>query len=180
LQPITPTVDGLWEWTATVKEGKALQYKYTRGSWEQVEQWGTITGTENRHVTIVDQGDGKMLIDDTATDWGTSGADDHRAIQGWRDPLVASVGPAANSITATKTITVTFTLDVKATDLANVISVKDSSGKAVAGDVKANGQRSFIYSPKQPLKAGKYEATVTGVESDVKMSAPYTWTFTLK
>ncbi|MFZ1769717.1 MAG: CBM20 domain-containing protein, partial [Caldilinea sp.] len=44
LTPMTPAGDRLWEFTATLREGAPLLYKYTRGSWETVEQWGAISG----------------------------------------------------------------------------------------------------------------------------------------
>ena len=37
------------------------------------------------HVTITPGPDGTQLVDDTATDWGQPGKDDHRAIQKWTD-----------------------------------------------------------------------------------------------
>ncbi|MFN3335532.1 MAG: hypothetical protein ACK47M_23795, partial [Caldilinea sp.] len=90
LTPMTPVDERHWEFTATLKEGTRLQYKYTRGSWETVEQWGTISGFGNRQLTVVKGADGKMLVEDTATDWGGDGPDDRRAIQFWRDPLVTA------------------------------------------------------------------------------------------
>ena len=52
-------------------DGTALEYKYTRGAWEHVEWWGSITSTANRHVTISYGTDGTQLVDNTSTDWGT-------------------------------------------------------------------------------------------------------------
>ena len=66
-------------------------------SWESVEQWGTISGMNNRQLQIVNSPDNTMLVDDTTTDWGAEGPDDRRAVQTWRDPLVAAVEPPANS-----------------------------------------------------------------------------------
>ena len=47
LQPMTPVGDNMWEWTAQVRAGTPLLYKYTRGNWETVEQWGAISGYGN-------------------------------------------------------------------------------------------------------------------------------------
>lgn len=91
-QPMQNAGGGIWTVTLQIPEGTKLQYKYTRGSWEKVESWGTITGFTNRHVTISYGADGKQLVDDTATDWGKPGPDDHRAIQKWVDlPLPTSL-----------------------------------------------------------------------------------------
>ncbi|MCS6826261.1 MAG: alpha amylase N-terminal ig-like domain-containing protein, partial [Caldilinea sp.] len=66
LTPMTPVDERVWEYRATLKEGTRLQYKYTRGSWETVEQWGTITGFTNRRLTVVKGPDGTMVVVDTA------------------------------------------------------------------------------------------------------------------
>ena len=57
LVAMTDRGDGIWEATITVLDGTDIQYKYTRGSWETVEEWGSITGTNNRNVTV----DGGMV-----------------------------------------------------------------------------------------------------------------------
>ncbi len=85
LQPMTPVGDNLWEWTTSVPEGTRLQYKYTRGSWDSVEEWGSIRGFTNRQLQIVAGPDNTMLVDDTATDWGAAGPDDRRGVQAWSD-----------------------------------------------------------------------------------------------
>ena len=108
LQPMTPVGDNLWEYKARVQEGTRLLYKYTRGSWESVEQWGTISGMNNRQLQIVNGPDNTMLVDDTATDWGAEGPDDRRAVQSWRDPLVAAVEPRANSSGPVATVRAEF------------------------------------------------------------------------
>jgi hypothetical protein len=90
-QPMQNAGGGIWTVTLQIPDGTHLQYKYTRGSWDKVESWGTITGLTNRHVTISYGTDGNQLVDDTATDWGKSGPDDHRAVQKWADlPLPTS------------------------------------------------------------------------------------------
>jgi pullulanase len=77
--------NNIWTVTLQIPDGTRLQYKYTRGSWDKVESWGTITGLANRSVLIKAGPDGTQLVDDTATDWGAAGKDDHRAVQKWAD-----------------------------------------------------------------------------------------------
>jgi alpha-glucosidase len=80
---MTQVSPGIWEATLPVLEGTSVQYKYTRGTWEKVEHWGTITGTVSRAVTITYGTDGVQLIDDTSTDPETP--DDHEAVRAWID-----------------------------------------------------------------------------------------------
>lgn len=84
-QPMTNAGGGIWTVTLSIPDGTDLQYKYTRGSWAKVESWGKITGLANRSVTISGGPDGKQVVDDTATDWGAAGPDDHRGVQHWAD-----------------------------------------------------------------------------------------------
>jgi hypothetical protein len=70
-----------------------MQYKFTRGSWDTVESWGSIVSVNNRSLNISYGTDGTQLVDMTATDWGT-GPDSTKAVQYWRDPLVVSTTPA--------------------------------------------------------------------------------------
>jgi hypothetical protein len=180
LQPMTKVGDTLWEWTAEVKEGQVLRYKYTRGTWEQVEQWDSITGVANRSVQIVRGPDNTMLIEDTATDWGAEGPDDRRGVQTWRDPLVSEASPAPDAAGATDTVSVTFATAVQADDPSAVITVADATGAPVAGTVAAEGAQGFIWTPDAPLAPGNYTATAAGVRTDTPMRAPYTWSFTVE
>ena len=177
LQPMTPVGDNLWEWSATVQEGTKLLYKYTRGSWETVEKWGEITGMANRQMEVVAGPDGTMLVDDTATDWGGDGPDDHRAVQAWRDPLVALTEPAAGSSGPVESVRAEFTVAVTAGDLSQVITVTDAGGAAVAGSVAQEG-KAFVFTPAQPPAPGDYTATVRDVQTDTPMVNPYQWSFT--
>ncbi|GIK73068.1 MAG: alpha-amylase [Chloroflexota bacterium] len=180
LTPMTPADERHWEFTATLKEGTRLQYKYTRGSWETVEQWGTISGFGNRHLTVVKGADGTMLVEDTATDWGGDGPDDRRAIQFWRDPLVTAASPAPDSSgPAPDAITVEFSILVSPVggDLAQVITVVDGDGDPVPGAVTQSSGRSFTFTPAALLSAGEYTVTVFNVEQTTPMVAPYTWSF---
>ena len=91
---------GIWEVTLQILDGTSLEYKYTRGTWETVEWWGSIVSIANRHVTISYGLTGTQLVDDTATDYG-SGSDDHKAVQYWRDPLVVSATGGASGAVVT-------------------------------------------------------------------------------
>ncbi|RLT38369.1 MAG: hypothetical protein DWI57_12140 [Chloroflexi bacterium] len=171
-QPLTKAGDNLWEWTATIKEGTLLQYKYTRGSWETVEQWGTIRGFTNRALEVIPGAGGTLLVDDTATDWATSvgaeGPDDRRAVQSWRDPLVASVEGTSESIT------VHFASPVAPVgDLAGVVEVADASGQLLPGEITQSGDASFVFTPVEGVAAGTYTVTVFGVTTDVPMFQPW-------
>ena len=50
-QPITKINATEWMYTVTIGEGTALLYKYTRGSWDVVENWGSLVGVANRQLT---------------------------------------------------------------------------------------------------------------------------------
>jgi len=183
LTPMTPAGDRLWEFTATLREGTTLLYKYTRGSWETVEQWGAISGFGNRNLTVVKGPDGTQLVEDTATDWGAEGPDDHRAIQFWRDPLVTAVTPAPDSSgAAPETITAEFAILVSPIggEVSQVIAVTDAAGSPVAGMVAQSSGRAFTFTPDAPLAAGAYTVTVFNVEQTAPMVAPYVWSFTVE
>jgi glycosidase len=179
LQPLEPVGDNLWEYTTRLQEGTRLQYKYTRGSWETVEQWGTISGMANRQLQVVAGPDNTMLVDDTATDWGGDGPDDRRGVQTWRDPLVAAVTPAQGSSGPVETVQAEFTALVTAGEPATVLTVSDAGGNAVAGSVAGADSRTFVFTPAAPLAPGDYTATVFNVATDTPMVAPYQWTFTV-
>ncbi len=167
-QPMTKAGENLWEWSALVKAGSVLQYKYTRGSWETVEQWGAISGLSNRILAVTGGANGSLLVDDTATDWGAGGPDDRRAAQTWRDPLVTGVD-ATRAL-----VTVHFSSPVAPVgSLAEVVTVTDASGQRVAGEVAQNGDASFVFTPTGTLTPGTYTVTVFGVTTDVPMIQPY-------
>ena len=167
-QPLTKTGDNLWEWSATVKTGTVLQYKYTRGSWETVEQWGTISGLTNRLLEVTGGSNGTLLVDDTATDWDAEGPDDRRAVQVWRDPLVTGV-----EVTA-KSVTVHFASPVAVSgEMADVVMVTDTNGESVAGKVTQSGDDSFVFTPTRALTPGTYTVTVFAVTTDVPMFQPW-------
>jgi hypothetical protein len=169
---------GIWEVTLEILDGTALEYKYTRGTWDMVEWWGTIVSTANRHVTIAYGTDGTQLVDDTATDWGT-GLDEDKAVQAWRDPLVVSASGGA----AGATVTFERNVQPQAADYSTSVVVK-LGGSTVAGSVAETSDGVLTWTPAAPLAAGTYEVTVFNVRSDlagdsVPMQAPYLFSFTV-
>lgn len=80
------TSPNIWEYTLMVRDGTTLQYKYTRGTWNQVEDWGTISGLANRSVIVSYGTTGGQIIDNTAIDWQPDGTNDaQKAVQRWTD-----------------------------------------------------------------------------------------------
>jgi hypothetical protein len=67
--PMTKTADGTWEISLPFTEGQALQYKYTRGSWEAVEKDAGCGEIPNRTVTVTYGTDGTMLVTDEVQKW---------------------------------------------------------------------------------------------------------------
>ncbi|MFI1993502.1 TIM-barrel domain-containing protein [Actinoplanes sp. NPDC020271] len=169
-QPMTYRGNGLWEATVSILDGTDLQYKYTRGTWDTVEEWGSITGTNNRGVTVDGGITHTMLVDDTAT----TGPDIHRAIEFWRDPLVVTTAATANAVT------VTFERDIQPTgaDYSGSVVVN-----GVSGTVAETTPGTLVWTPASPLAAGTYTATVSQVTSAVSdgvpIQKPYTFTFTV-
>ncbi|MCA9933056.1 MAG: Ig-like domain-containing protein, partial [Anaerolineales bacterium] len=181
---MTQINDTTWELTLPLLDGTQLQYKYARGSWDTVESWGSITGLNNRSVTIDYGTDGTQLVDDTATDWGT-GADIHKAVQFWRDPIVVDYAPAAGAtavsldtaISVTWSITMTADTDFVVTGPAGVVSC-----------TFANDDLTWttVFTPDAPLEAaGTYTVTVAGQQTNGVpggdsgvQQVPVTWQFT--
>jgi glycosidase len=181
LQPLAPMGDNLWEWTTEVRAGTPLLYKYTRGNWETVEQWGAISGFNNRSLTVTPGPNGALLVEDTATDWGADGPDDHRAIQAWRDPLVAAVTPAPDSSgPAPDALAVEFTISVQPAGSEPVIAVTAADGAEVAGTVERSGGNTFVFTPAAPLAPGVYTATAFNVTQTTAMVRPFVWSFAVE
>ena len=184
-QAMTYQGNGVWEATVSILDGTDLQYKYTRGTWETVEDWGSITGTNNRSVTVDGGITHTMLVDDTATQWGQPGVPDtHQAIQYWRDPLVVSTTPAGGSTSpAPGTVTVKFERDVQPSgaDYSGSVTVAGPSG-AVPGAVAEPVPGTLVWTPAAALPPGAYTVTVAQVSSTgdagVPIAKPYTFTFT--
>jgi hypothetical protein len=181
--------DGIWEATVTILDGTDIQYKYTRGTWETVEEWGSITGTNNRSASVDGGITQTMVIDDTSTAWDDASIPDiHKAIQFWRDPLVVSTAPAAGSTgAAPAAVTVRFQRDISPTggaaDYAGAVVVRGPGGD-VAGTVAESTPGTLVWTPGAALPAGAYTVTVANVDSAVggaslPIREPYVFTFTV-
>jgi hypothetical protein len=185
-QAMTNRGNGIWEATVTVLDGTDIQYKYTRGTWETVEDWGSITGTNNRSVTVDGGITQTMVVDDTSTEWGVPGVPDtHLAIQYWRDPLVVSTTPAGGSTgPAPAAINIKFQRDIQPTgvDYTGAVIVNGPAG-AVPGTAAETDPGTLVWTPAATLPAGAYSVTVAGVNSTggggVPIRQPYTFTFTV-
>jgi hypothetical protein len=182
--PMAKVGTNLWEVTLQFLDGTNLEYKFTRGSWEKVEWWGSIVSVANRRVSISYGTTGNQLVDDTATDWG-NGSDDNKAVQYWRDPLVAATSPAAGaSGSSPATVTATFSRDIQPLqggDYSTSVVVQ-VNGTTVAGSVASPDNVTLVWTPAAPLAAGTYQVTVFNVRSSlsgdsVPMQAPYVFSF---
>jgi len=95
-QPLTKIGAHTWRYDVTTDEGLQLEYKYTRGTWDVVENWGTLVGTNNRSLT---------------TDYGTTGVMTvTNTVHNWRDVLPMATYPTngATDWEPTHPISVTF------------------------------------------------------------------------
>jgi pullulanase-type alpha-1,6-glucosidase len=167
VQPMTEVEENVWAYTVIVKEGTPLQYKYTRGSWETVEQWGTVAGMANRPTAVVASPEGTMVIDNTATDWG-EGEDSTKAIRNWRDPLVTAVTAQDGAITVVFNSAV-----VPTASLDEVIVLTEAAGAAIPGAVAQTDPNTFTFTPAEALSAGSVTVTVFNIATDVAMMRPF-------
>jgi glycosidase len=186
---MTETAPGshVWEITLGLPDGTPIQYKYTRGTYDYVEEWGTIRGFTNRVASVAANSptDLTQLFDDTSD---TNTDDNHKAVQNWRDAIVTATAPENGStVTAPSGITVTFNWDVKSdgNDLSNAITVSNGGG-SVSGTISHNaGSESLTFTPAGPFANGSYTVTVDHVvsltvQSDgIKIRTPYVFTFTV-
>ena len=184
LVPMTKVNDTTWTHTMEILDGTQLQYKYTRGSWDKVESWGTIVGLNNRGVAISYGTDGTQLVDNTATDWG-SGPDSEKAVQFWRDPIVVDHSPAADVVDVPWDTAVTVTWSIPmAPDTTYAV---DGPNGPVTGTFAYDDVTQVVtFTPDMELAAGTtHMATVSGAvsvgvpggDSGVQQ-APATWSFT--
>jgi alpha-glucosidase len=178
----------IWEITLGIPDGTQINYKYTRGTYDFVEEWEPIVGFTNRENSLVKPNsptDLTQLFDDTSD----SNADDnHKAVQNWRDALVTSTTPVNGAtVAASVAINVAFNWDVKpeGIDFSSAISVS-RGGTAVAGTITHDAAtKSLTFTPSAALAAGSYSVTVDHVVSltvqndGVKIRTPYTFTFTV-
>jgi alpha-glucosidase len=160
LVPMTQVSPTLWTYTAELPDGLSLQYKFTRGTWETVEWWGSITGFTNRQVTIDYGADGTQLIDLTATDWG-SGPDDTKAVQFWRDPYVIDFAPAdlATGVPNDTTIWATWS---KTMTLTTTFELEGAAGLVTGTFGYDEAAWTTVFTPSALLADGVYTVTVTG------------------
>jgi glycosidase len=165
--PMLNTGPNEWSITLDVLDGTALEYKFTRGSWETVEK--EADGNEeipNRTLTA---------------DFGSTGAQviSHTVLN-WRDPLVVAHGlaPGRTPSPAHKLVTVTWSQAMPPT---TSFSVTGRGGAAVAGSFSYDAAtRTVTFTPASPLMVNTtYTVTVAGqtdVAGDLQM-VPLVWTF---
>jgi glycosidase len=184
---MTETAPGshIWQITLAIPDGTPIQYKYTRGTYDFVEEWGSIKGFTNRMatVTVTAPNDLTRLFDDTND---ANPDDNHKAVQNWRDTLVTATNPTAGSSGAAPAgINVAFNWDVKSdgTDFSNAIAVT-LNGSSVSGTISHDAAtQSLTFTPGAALDPGTYTVTVDHVVSltlqndGIKIRVPYTFSF---
>ncbi|MCL4264667.1 MAG: PKD domain-containing protein [Anaerolineae bacterium] len=171
----------VWTYTLNILDGTQVQYKYTRGSWDTVESWGSIIVLNNRQVTIDYGTDGIQLVDNTATDWG-NGADDEKAVRFWRDPIVVDYAPTGTDVPVNTAITVTWSITMQVDTDFEVIG---PSGPVAGTFVYNNDDWTVTFTPNTDLDTGAfYTVTVAGAQSvgvpggdSGVQQFPVTWTF---
>jgi hypothetical protein len=172
------TSPNVWEITMQLPDGVSADYKYTRGSWDMVESWGSIQGLANRSVSVSYGSNGQQLIDDTATDYGV-GSDDHKAVRYWRDPIVVGVSPADGSIGVPVTTTIQVTWSVSMTTSAD-FTITGPTGP-VSGAFSYDGpSQTVTFTPAESLTpGGEYSMLVSGEVNALGgvQQVPYSWSF---
>jgi hypothetical protein len=161
---MTKVNDTTWTHTMDILDGTQLQYKYTRGTWDRVESWGSIVSVNNRSVTINYGTDGTQLVDNTATDWGT-GPDDEKAVQYWRDPIVVATGPADGAVDVPfdTAVTVTFSNPMQP---GTTFAVEGPAGPITGTFAYDDVTRTVTFTPDADLSDGTtYTVTVAGAVS---------------
>ena len=63
-----------WTITLTLKEGDAVEYKYTLGSWDSVEKGASCEELNNRKLTVLYGTDGTQVQADTVANWHGKGS----------------------------------------------------------------------------------------------------------
>jgi hypothetical protein len=186
---MTETAPGsnIWEITLPIPDGTPIQYKYTRGTWDYVEEWGSITGLVNRQAMVQanSPSDLTQVFDDTSD---ANPDDNHKAVQNWRDALVTGTVPASGaSGPAPAAITASFNWDVQpdGTDFSDAIVVT-LNGSPVTGTISHDSAtQSLTFTPSAPFTAGMYSVTIDHVVSltvtndGIKIRTPYTFSFTV-
>ena len=154
----------LWEIDLSLPDGTSgALYKYTRGSWEKVEWWGSIISLNNRNLPAITYGTtGTMLIDDTATDWG-NGSDDHKAVQYWRDPYVTAVDPTdgMSGVPMTTTVSLEWSQSMPAN---TEFSISGPFG-VVSGTFGYDDLTyTVVFTPTDTLEMGTYTVSASGLQ----------------
>jgi hypothetical protein len=175
--PITQLSATQWMYTVTIGEGTALLYKYTRGTWDVVENWGSLVGVANRSLLTQYGTTGIMTITDT--------------VYNWRDPIVMSHFPAngATLFNATQPITVAFNRILNTTFIteATFIVSNTTQGVAYPGTFSFSQDTSQPYitstivsfTPNAPLPGGDYTVFLkkSGYVDEGPMQQNYQWNF---
>lgn len=145
-----------WTYTISVLEGETIEYKYVKGgSWDQEalmkysnpkaanqSKYGCTTGEGgNEKITVVNQGDGKMLVENE--------------VVRWKDMPVVILDPSDGSITKNETIIVkgNSMLDPNLTINGEAVTV-DEEGN-FAHEVKLNLGENTIKVHIEPTEANK-------------------------
>ena len=176
-QPITRLSATQWMYTVTIGEGTALQYKYTRGTWDVVENWGSLVSVANRLLTTAYGATGIMTVTDT--------------VYNWRDPIVMSHFPADGALVLNNTqpITVAFNRMLNTTYITgSTFIVTNTVGEIYMGTFRLSGSSlpaQYItgtvvtFTPNRPLAGGQYQVTLVpaGYVDEGPMQQPYRWTF---
>ncbi len=180
----------LWQITLDIPDGTQIQYKYTRGTYDYVEEWGSITGTTNRVATV--HANSATSLTQTFDDTSDTNTDDnHKAVQNWRDALVTATSPVSGAVVApTTAISVGFNWDVKsdgtdASDFSSAIVVSNGSAPVSGTVTHDSASHSLTFTPVAPLAPGTYTVTVdhviplTGQNDGIRIRTPYVFTFTV-
>ncbi len=67
--PMAQSGDGTWSITLPLPEGSQIQYKYTLGTWSNVEKDSACAEIDNRTATIACGSSGAMTLDDVVPSW---------------------------------------------------------------------------------------------------------------
>jgi glycosidase len=174
-----------WAYTVTIPEETVLQYKFTRGSWDKVENWGDLVGEANRHLTVTYGDSGVMTLNDV--------------VYNWRDPLVVEHFPAAGAtawdtaqpiwalisrpILPTRVTTETFVVERGGSgDVPGTLEVRATTfdpypDTAVLPYISG---ALVVFTPTTALNLHQsYTVTLvaSGYHEEVDMQANYVWTF---
>ena len=160
-------------WTLTVEflDGTAVEYKFTRGSWDTVEWWEEIHDLINRQISINYGTDGTQIVENN--------------VPNWRDPLVVSSNPAdgATGVPVDAALSVVFSRILQAEDLtADYISLKMGETNVAGAITWDEASLTLTFTPAAPLSPNTaYTLTVgpgIGGDGGSAMQSAYTVTFT--